>query len=119
MFLFPFGTPLIYELGFDSISRPNAKSHLLLAAVHSRLSPLGSSILPPAHIDITDPSTLNPVFAGADAIVSLVGILTGTKKEFEEIQLKGGENVARAAKEEGVGRVVVVSALGIEKGGTP
>jgi len=48
-----------------------------------------------------------------------VGILTGTKKEFEEIQLKGGENVARAAKEEGVGRVVVVSALGIEKGGTP
>jgi uncharacterized protein YbjT (DUF2867 family) len=88
-------------------------------SVFNTLKPLGSNILPPASIDITDPTTLNPVFRDADAIVSLVGILTGTKKEFEEVQLKGGENVARAAKEEGVGRVCLVSALGIEAGGTP
>jgi len=87
--------------------------------VYNKLRSLGSSILPPVSLDTTRPETLPAAFEGASAIVSLVGILTGTPEEFKRIQAEGGENVARAAKEAGVKRVVVVSALGIENGGTP
>jgi uncharacterized protein YbjT (DUF2867 family) len=85
--------------------------------VYEKLKPLGSSILPPQSLDITSPSTLSPVFKDADVVVSLVGILTGTPEQFRKVQEEGGDNVARIAKEEGVGRVVVVSALGVDKGG--
>jgi NADH dehydrogenase len=50
-------------------------------------------------------------------VISLVGILTGTEKQFVELQQKGGENVAKAAKEAGVGRVLMVSALGADVNG--
>ncbi len=78
---------------------------------------LGAQLLPPQALDITNPSTLPPAFAGAHAVVSLVGILTGTPAQFESIQKRGGENVARAAKEAGVGKVVMVSALGADVDG--
>ena len=80
---------------------------------------MGSCILPPQKLDITDHSTLAPVFEGADVVVSLVGILTGTPSQFEKIQAQGGENVAKAAKDAGVKKLVGISALGIEAGGTP
>lgn len=89
---------------------------------------LGTQLLPPASLDITSPSSrsdspsenaLLQAFDGADAVVSLVGILTGTPSQFEKIQKEGGENVALAAKRAGVKRVVMVSALGIDDALTP
>lgn len=98
-------------------------------AVHTSLSHLGTQLLPPASLDITAPSSrsdsapssnaLLQAFSGADAVVSLVGILTGTPEQFEKIQREGGENVAAAAKKAGVKRVVMVSALGIDDALTP
>lgn len=70
-------------------------------------------------MDITQPSTITPAVEGADAVISLVGILTGTEKQFIDLQEKGGQNVAKAAKEAGVKRVIMVSALGIDGGETP
>ncbi|KAK4689081.1 hypothetical protein P7C73_g1040, partial [Tremellales sp. Uapishka_1] len=89
-------------------------------AAYDTLSHLGAQILPPQSADITLPATLGPVLEGASAVVSLVGLLTGSARQFDDIQRKGAENVALAAKEAGVGRVVMVSAIGAdEKGTTP
>ena len=68
-------------------------------------------LLAPAPADITRPSTLPPAFESATTVISLVGVLQGTEKQFEEIQARGAENVARAAKKVGA-RVVHVSAIG-------
>ena len=86
-------------------------------AVYDKLSHLGSQILPPQSADITDPSSLNPVLKDASAVVSLVGVLVGNAKVMEKVQKEGAENVAKAAREEGVGRVVMISAIGADSMG--
>jgi uncharacterized protein YbjT (DUF2867 family) len=90
-----------------------------MVLVYTSLKHLGNQLLPPAKIDITKPSTILPAIEGADAVISLVGILTGTEQQFIDLQEKGGQNVAQAAKDAGVKRVVMVSALGIDGGETP
>lgn len=65
--------------------------------------------------DITDPATLKPAFESASAVVSLVGLLHGTEKQFEDIQWRGAENVARAAKYAGA-KLVHLSAIGASLG---
>ncbi|KIK70739.1 hypothetical protein GYMLUDRAFT_210155 [Collybiopsis luxurians FD-317 M1] len=73
-----------------------------------------SGILSPIRIDITDESTLFPAFSGASLIVSLVGIMHGSSEDFDRIQWKGAENVARAAAKAGA-KLVHVSAIGADK----
>ncbi|KAG6911623.1 hypothetical protein DXG01_011926 [Tephrocybe rancida] len=73
----------------------------------------GDRLSPPVPLDVTKPSTLPPAFSGADVVVSLVGILNGPPKAFEEIQFKGAENVARAAKEIGA-KLIHFSAIGAD-----
>lgn len=85
--------------------------------MYDKLSHLGSQILPPQSADITDASSLNPVLKDASAVVSLVGVLVGNAKVMEKVQKEGAENVAKAAKEEGVKRVVMVSAIGADANG--
>ncbi|KAJ7597605.1 hypothetical protein C8J56DRAFT_920507 [Mycena floridula] len=63
--------------------------------------------------DITRPSTLKPAFENASTVISLVGILHGTTKQFEDIQWKGAENVARSAQEAGA-NLVHFSAIGAD-----
>jgi NADH dehydrogenase len=64
-------------------------------------------------VDIAIPSTLRPVFQDADVVVSLVGILHGSKSIFEAVQWKGAENVAIAAQEVGA-KLVHLSAIGAD-----
>lgn len=89
----------------------------MLIPVYDRLSNLGRQILPPHSADITDPSTLAPALEGASAVVSLVGVLAGNAKQMEKVQKDGAENVARVAREQGVGRTVMISAIGADEGG--
>ncbi|KAL0951514.1 hypothetical protein HGRIS_008199 [Hohenbuehelia grisea] len=70
-----------------------------------------SILLPPVSLDITRSDTLKKAFKDADVIVSLVGIMHGSPEDFERIQWKGAENVARAAKEVGA-KLIHVSAIG-------
>lgn len=70
-------------------------------------------LLPPISLDITNPSTLVHAFRDADVVVSLVGIMHGTPKDFEEIQLKGAENVANTAKQVGA-KLIHFSAIGAD-----
>lgn len=70
-------------------------------------------LIPAVSVDITEPSTLKTAFQGASVIVSLVGIMHGTPHDFETVQLKGAENVARAAKDAGA-KLIHVSAIGAD-----
>lgn len=72
-----------------------------------------SRLLPPVPVDITKPETLTPSFKDAAFVVSLVGLLNGSPKDFEEIQWKGAENVAKAAKSVGA-KLIHVSAIGAD-----
>jgi len=47
-------------------------------------------------------------------VISLVGIMHGTPKEFEDIQWKGAENVARATKNVGA-KLIHLSAIGADE----
>ncbi|KAH8119858.1 NAD-binding protein [Phellopilus nigrolimitatus] len=73
------------------------------------------SLLPPVTADVTKPETLAQAFEGADVVVSLVGLMHGSPKMFEDIQWHGAENVANAAKKEGA-KVVHISAIGADEG---
>lgn len=70
-------------------------------------------LLPPVPVDITKGETLVQAFENADAVVSLVGILHGSPAQFEAVQWKGAENVARAAAAVGA-KLVHISAIGAD-----
>ncbi|CAL1704114.1 unnamed protein product [Somion occarium] len=68
-------------------------------------------LLPPVSVDITQPDTLTPALQDASVVVSLVGILHGTEADFDRIQWKGAQNVARAAQSVGA-KLIHFSAIG-------
>lgn len=78
----------------------------------------GRTLRPSAHLsfvplDVTKPSTLKTAFEGADAVVSLVGIMYGTSKNLEDVQYRGAENVAKAAQDANA-KLVHFSAIGAD-----
>ncbi len=63
--------------------------------------------------DVHDPATLARLFAGAHAVVNLVGILNESGKEtFERVHVELPRKVVAACKASGVGRLQHMSALG-------
>lgn len=87
-------------------SRNPAKTHELLELT----TPKGP-LLPAVSVDVTKPTTLIPAFKDASTIISLVGVMHGTPKDFEDVQWKGAENVALAARAVGA-KVIHFSAIG-------
>jgi uncharacterized protein YbjT (DUF2867 family) len=65
--------------------------------------------------DVTDPASLRDAFAGADAVVHLVAIIRGARADFERVMAQGTRNVVAAAKEAGIRRFVLASALGVDE----
>ena len=65
--------------------------------------------------DVTDPASLRAASAGADAVVHLVAIIRGSRADFERVMVQGTRNVVAAAKEAGVRRFVLASALGVDE----
>ncbi|MCK4867399.1 MAG: complex I NDUFA9 subunit family protein [Alphaproteobacteria bacterium] len=64
---------------------------------------------------VTHEGSVKAAVAGADAVVNLVGILYESgRMTFDAAHRQGAGNVARAAKEAGVGRLVHMSALGAD-----
>ena len=66
--------------------------------------------------DVTDADSLRRAAAGCDAVVHLVAIINGSPRDFERVMEEGTRNVIAAAKEAGVRRFVLMSALGHERG---
>jgi NADH dehydrogenase len=64
--------------------------------------------------DVTDPVSLRAACAGADAVVHLVAIIRGSRADFERVMAQGTRSVVAAAKEAGVRRFVLASALGLD-----
>ncbi len=69
----------------------------------------------PVQCNIRDEASTRAVIAGADAVVNCVGILFESgKNKFDSVQAEGAGRVARIAAEEGVERLVHVSAIGAD-----
>ncbi|MCS7338869.1 MAG: complex I NDUFA9 subunit family protein [Verrucomicrobiae bacterium] len=63
--------------------------------------------------DVTDPRALPDAISGCDAVIHLVGIISEVGNQtFENIHVRGTENVVRAAQMAGARRYIHMSALG-------
>jgi uncharacterized protein YbjT (DUF2867 family) len=62
--------------------------------------------------DVTDPASLRRAVEGCDRVIHLVAIRSGKRREFERIMEQGTRDLVAAAREAGVGRFVLMSALG-------
>ena len=62
--------------------------------------------------DVTDPESLEEAVTGCDTVVHLVAIIAGKPADFERVMIGGTQNLLAAAKEAGVRRFVLMSALG-------
>ena len=77
-----------------------------------------SSALPSqesAQGDMTDPESLRRAVEGVDVVVHLVAMLTGKREDFERVMEQGTRDLVAAAKEAGVKRFVLMSALGTDE----
>lgn len=61
---------------------------------------------------MTDAASLRRAVEGQDAVVHLVAILTGRPEDFRTVMEQGTRDLLDAARETGVGRFVLMSALG-------
>ncbi len=84
------------------VRNPHAGSARTLAAWGCELAPG----------DMTDAGSLRRAVDGCDAVVHLVAIITGRPRDFERLMISGTRDLVAAAKEAGVRRFVLMSALG-------
>lgn len=72
-------------------------------------------VLPSAELvqaNVHDPAALARLVSGHDAVVSMVGILHGSRAQFEKAHAQLPEKIAAACKLGGIKRLIHVSALG-------
>jgi NADH dehydrogenase len=62
--------------------------------------------------DVTDAASLRRAVAGCDVVVHLVAIITGRPEQFERVMTRGTQDLVDAARDAGVRRFVLMSALG-------
>jgi uncharacterized protein YbjT (DUF2867 family) len=74
-----------------------------------RLGSWGVELVPG---DMTDPDSVRRAVEGCDRVVHLVAIRQGQAQDFERIMIAGTRELVAAAKAAGVGRFVLMSALG-------
>ena len=69
----------------------------------------------PIQANIRDEESTRRVIRGADAVVNCVGVLAESGKQtFDALMDQGAARIARIAAEEGVGRLVHISAIGAD-----
>jgi uncharacterized protein YbjT (DUF2867 family) len=84
------------------VRRPTAGSATTLAAWGAEL----------VQGDMTDPESVHRAVEGAHVVVHLVGIRQGRAEEFRHVMEEGTRDLVAAAKQAGVKRFVLMSALG-------
>ena len=65
--------------------------------------------------DLRDEDQVKSAIGSAEAVVNLVGIARTGRQSFEAVHVEGAARVARLAAAAGVGRLVHLSALGIDE----
>jgi NADH dehydrogenase len=92
--------------------RQGGKSVRCLVRSHKKgaaLAALGCELV---EGDVTDQASLRHAVDGADVVVHLVAIRQGKPEQFQRVMVDGTRRLLAAAKEAGVGRFVLMSALG-------
>lgn len=81
------------------------------------VKPYGTvGMVEPLFCNIRNDDSVRAVMVGADAVVNCVGTFDiGGKNNFDAVQHEGAERIARIAAEEGVQRLVQISALGADE----
>ncbi|MBM1555459.1 complex I NDUFA9 subunit family protein [Sulfitobacter mediterraneus] len=70
----------------------------------------------PILCNIRDDNSVRAAMVGADAVVNCVGILAESgKNSFDAVQVEGATRVARLAADEGIARMVQISAIGADE----
>ncbi|MGB1236354.1 MAG: complex I NDUFA9 subunit family protein [Planktomarina sp.] len=70
----------------------------------------------PVLCNVRDDASVAAVMQGADAVVYCVGVLAESgRNTFDAVQHEGAERVARLAAENGVGKMVHISAIGADQ----
>jgi uncharacterized protein YbjT (DUF2867 family) len=65
--------------------------------------------------DVTDAASLRRAVEGCDAVVHLVAIILGKPADFERVMAQGTRDLVAAARDAGVRRFVLMSALGVSE----
>ena len=65
--------------------------------------------------DMTDAASLHRAVEDVDAIIHLVAVRQGKEETFQQVMVQGSSDLINAAKEAGVRRFVLMSALGTSK----
>ena len=81
-----------------------------------RCKPMGDvgQVIPVA-ANIRDDDSVSAAIAGSDAVINLIGILYERGRQtFDAVHAEGAARIARAAAQEGVERLVQVSAIGAD-----
>lgn len=91
-----------------------ADHHQCVALTRSVVSRDSVGMLPGVQLvetDVYDPDALAEQFAGADAVVSMAGILNGSRADFQKVHVKLVEGIVNACRNAGVERLLHLSAL--------
>jgi len=106
-------------IGRHVVKRLAARGYLVRAAVREPesalfLKPMGDvGQVTPLQANIRDEASVAAALEGAHGVVNLVGILFESgKQKFDAVHRDGAENIAKAAKNAGVQKLVHLSALG-------
>lgn len=90
-----------------AVRRPNEAMHVKPYGAVGQVEPI--------LCNIRDDASVALAMQGADAVVNCVGVLNDLGKNgFDEVQAEGAERVARIAAEQGVARMVQISAIGAD-----
>ncbi len=90
-----------------AVRRPNEAMFVKTYGVVGQVEPI--------LCNIRDDASVAAVMHGADAVVNCVGVLNELgKNAFDSVQAEGAERVARIAAEQGVERMVHISAIGAD-----
>jgi NADH dehydrogenase len=65
--------------------------------------------------DVTDPASVRAAVDGVEAVIHLVAIIAGRPADFERVMAQGTRDLVAAAKDAGVRRFVLASALGLDE----
>jgi NADH dehydrogenase len=65
--------------------------------------------------DMTDPDSLRRAVERCDAVVHLVSVIRGPREDFGRVMVRGTHDLVSASREAGVGRFVLMSALGVSE----
>ncbi|WP_397541566.1 NAD-dependent epimerase/dehydratase family protein [Roseovarius salis] len=93
-----------------AVRRPNEAMHVKPYGVVGQVEPV--------FCNIRDDDSVRAVAHGADAVVNCVGTFDRSgRNNFDAVQDKGAERIARIAAQEGVARLVHISAIGADPEG--